>query len=77
MPEGDRVRQWYAREFGLPAEQVRYFEELTPAQVEKVRQYFSAGLVGVKDWMYAVKRDEDLVWHRVKRDGLVESRGEW
>ena len=74
MPQDnqDRTRDFYARKFGLPSEQVRFFDELTPKQVEEVRQLFSAGLIGVENYVYAVKRTGKLVWGRHKRDELVE-----
>ena len=71
----DRTRDFYARKFGLPSEQVKFFGELNEAQVEEVRQYFSAGLIGVGNYVYAVKRTGKLVWERLKRDELVEQLG--
>ena len=71
------VKERYARKFGLPADQIRFFDELTPAQAEDVRRQFSAGLAGVHDYVYAVKRDGSLVWHRERRDLLLEMRGEF
>jgi hypothetical protein len=65
-------KQHYAHEFGLPEEQVRFFDELTPAQVEDVQRYFSAGLVGVDNYVYAVKRNGRLVWNRLKRNPWLE-----
>ena len=62
----------YAREFGLPEEQIRFFDELTPAQVEEVRRYFSAGLVNVEKYVYAVRRDGHLVWGRRRRNHFLE-----
>jgi len=71
----DRIKDFYARKFGLSSEQVRFFDELTAEQVEEVRQFFSAGLVGVGNYVYAVKRTGKLVWGRLKRDELVEQLG--
>lgn len=70
------AKQRYARKFCLPADQVRFFGELNDVQVEEVRQYFSSGLVGVGNYVYAVKRSGELVWQREKRDALMELRAE-
>lgn len=67
----------YSRRFGLPEEQIRFFDELTPTQVEDVRRYFTAGLVNVGAYVYAVKRDGSLVWHRENRNPALEMQGEW
>jgi len=68
----DNVRDFYARKFGLPAEQVKLFGELNPKQVCGVRRYFSAGLVNVENYVYAIKGDGELVWERFRRDRLME-----
>lgn len=67
----DRERERYQQLFGLPAEQIRFFHELTDEQVQEVRYYFTAGLVDVDNWMYAVRRDGHLVSSRERR------RPEW
>ena len=68
-----RAKRHYARKsFGLPEEQIKFFDELTPDQVSEVRQHFSAGLVDVEKYVYAVKRDGHLVWRRVRRNPLLE-----
>jgi len=36
----DRERERYQQLFGLPAEQIRFFHELTDEQVQEVRYYF-------------------------------------
>lgn len=66
------IKRRYGRQFGLPAEQIRFFDELNEAQVEQVRQYYSVGLVDVEKYVYAVKRDGTLVWRRKRRDLLME-----
>lgn len=70
-----RVKGHYARLFGLPAEQIRFFGELTPDQVDEVRWHYSAGLVDVDNYVYAVKRDGHLVVNRVRRELLTERGG--
>ena len=60
----------YLDRFGLPEEQLRFFGELTPGQVEEVRRQFSAALVGVEDYIYAVRRDGTLVPARERRNIL-------
>ena len=72
----DNVRDFYARKFGLPAEQIKLFEELEPDQVEDVRRLFSVGLISVDRYVYAVKRDGGLVWRRELRDRMVEKLAE-
>ena len=73
----DRVKEHYGNLFGLPAEQIRFFDELTEAQVEEVRQKFTAGLVNVANYVYAAKRDGGLVPRREKRRPMIEMMGDW
>lgn len=68
-------KRHYADQFGLPEAQIRFFDELTPPQVEEVRQQFSAGLVNVENYVYAVKRDGELVRRRERRNPLLERGG--
>lgn len=68
------AKQHYARKFGLHPEQVRYFDELTADQVEEVRRQFDARLIGVEDYVYAVKRDGGLVWRRIRRNPIIERK---
>lgn len=70
-----RAKRRYAGMFGLPVEQIRFFDELTPAQVEEVREHFSARLVQVAGYVYAVRRDGHLVVRRERRDPLLERGG--
>jgi|GEM_PF-2611252 len=63
----------YARiHFGLPEEQIRFFDELTPDQVESVRWHFSASLVFADNYVYAVTRDGKLIPRRVERNPFIE-----
>lgn len=59
------IKRRAAARFALPVEQVRFYDELTPAQVAEV-----GGSWGIKpkrsDYFYAVKRDGGLVWDRVR-----------
>ena len=58
-----RQKWLYAEKcFALPVEQVRWFDELTPAQVGQVAYHF--GLPYADKFAYAVKRDGDLVSSR-------------
>jgi hypothetical protein len=68
------IKAFYARKLGLPEGQIRFFDELDEAQVAEVRQEFSAGLVSVDRYVYAVKRDGHLVSRRERRDILVENQ---
>ncbi len=70
------AKRHYARQFGLPSEQIRYFDELTSDQVEEVSRQFSARLIDVEGYVYAVKRDGGLVPRRIRRDPLVERAGQ-
>jgi hypothetical protein len=56
------VKERFAREFGLPVEQMRFFAELTEAQQARVNDHFS--LYRADEYIYAVKRDGGLVWRR-------------
>jgi hypothetical protein len=67
------AKQRYARQFGLPPDQIKYFGELTRAQVRDVQRYFSAGLVNVSNYVYAIRQDGRLVWRREKRNPLLEN----
>jgi len=66
------VKRWYGNKFALPAQQIRFFGELTKEQVEEVRKHFTSGLVNVEKYVYAIKRSGKLVWARERRDLLVE-----
>ena len=59
-------RERFARLFGLPAEQVKLFSELTAGQVEEVRQMYS--LYNADAYVFAVKKSGGLVWNRYKID---------
>lgn len=60
----------YARLFGLPVEQIRHFDDLTTEQKFEVTYYFSS--TGAARYVYAVKRDDHLVWSRHDRSYLYE-----
>jgi len=61
------AKRHYVSLFGLPESQLRWFAELTPEQVEDVKRHFSAGLVGVDNYVYAVKADGELVCRRERK----------
>jgi len=63
-------KSYYARQFGLPEEQIRFFDELTEEQKKQAAQVF--GLWHAPEYVFAVKRDGDLVWRREKRNPLFE-----
>ena len=73
----DTIKRQYARLAGLPASQMRFSGELTPAQIEEVRWHFTANLAGFHNYVYAVKQDGGLVWNRWRRDPLMEMRGDY
>lgn len=57
------AKYWYASVlFGLPESQIRYYGELPPAQKERCHYLF--GKLGCESYVYAVKRDGDLVTSR-------------
>lgn len=60
----------YAGLFGLPVEQIRYFEDLSLQQQDEVAYHFSA--VDASKYIYAVKRDGHLVSIRHKRNYTYE-----
>ena len=57
-------RERYAQMFGLPVEQIRLFNELTPTQKNSVNWLFS--LANTNQYVYAVKKDGSLVSKREK-----------
>lgn len=59
-------RERFARQFGLPVEQVKLFEELTQEQVDEVQRVY--GTYHADLYVFAVKRDGGLVWNRYKID---------
>ena len=68
----NRVKERYCQIFGLPAEQIKFFDELTESQVALVRRYFTAGLINAGSYIYATRRDGGLVMRREKRNTLIE-----
>lgn len=64
MDENERSR--YARKFGLPAGQVRLFDELTAHEKEDVRMAYS--LYNARKYVYAVKRAGGIVLRRFRAD---------
>ena len=57
-------KQTAARRFNLPVEQIKTYDELTPAQKEQAAHYFGEGARGYSAYLYAVKKDGNLVWNR-------------
>jgi hypothetical protein len=69
----DRIKEHYANKyFGLPIGQIKLFNELTEAQKARVGWWFN--LVNPASYVYAVKRDGNLVERREKRDMLMEAQ---
>lgn len=59
-------KQLYADKcFGLPIEQIKFFPELTTEQMAQV--YFYFGNAGPNNFVYAVKRDGNLVTKRERK----------
>jgi len=56
----------YAGLFGLPVEQIRHFDDLSPQQQDEVAYHFST--IDASKYIYAVKRDGHLVSIRHKRN---------
>jgi len=67
---GYTIKERYAKKFGLPASQIRWLGELTTAQLEQMAAHY--GQLDTEQYVYAAKRDGGLVWHREKRDLLME-----
>jgi hypothetical protein len=59
-----RKRKRFARQFGLPADRIKLFDELTQEQIEEVQRAY--GLYNADLYVFAVKRDGGLVWNRYK-----------
>lgn len=69
MPKRN-VKDYYARQFGLPVDQVRFFDELTDDQVSEVFWNFSP--VDPEKYVYALKSTGKLVSSRQDRNYLNE-----
>ena len=67
------MKDLYAREFGLPVEQIRFSDELTPERLSEVRQVFGIGLCSARNWVYAVRDDGGLVLRMVGRSEALEN----
>jgi len=66
----DRLKERAARKFGLPVDQVRYYDELSEGQREEAaRQWGKVPPYG--DYVYAAKRDGGLVWRRFRIARLI------
>jgi len=55
-------KERWARWFGLPVEQIRFFDELTPQQKEIV--YWEFGGFNAEDYVYAVRKGAGIVTRR-------------
>lgn len=69
----DIIKRRYARQFGLPASQIRFLGELNEAQLKEVRGYYSSTLENCENYIYAVKSGGTLVWGRKLRNQLMET----
>ena len=67
----DRVKEHYGNLFGLPAEQIRFFDELTGQQVEEARRLFTSTLSDAHDYVYAAQPNGGLFLRREKRQPLA------
>ena len=64
-------KYYYATKFfGLPEDQIKFYNELTSEQQAKVAWTFNA--LKPDDYIYAVKRDGALISKREKRIPLME-----
>jgi hypothetical protein len=64
------ARYWYATTFfGLPENQIKYYDELSAEQKERCHWLF--GKTNADQFVYAVKQDGDLVSRRERK------RPEW
>ena len=66
------MKLFYARQFGLSVSQIKYYNELTDAQKLEVSRLFNNITPG--NYIYAVKRDGNLVWERKSRNFRHEAR---
>ena len=60
--------------FGLPEGQIKFYNELTQAQKDRVPWIFNA--LKPDDYIYAIKRNGNLVSKREKRIPLMEVEDE-
>jgi hypothetical protein len=58
-------KERYAHKFGLPSDQIRYYDELTKTERKEV--FYQFGDHKPENYVYAVKRAGGLVWRRVAR----------
>lgn len=69
-------KQMYASHlFALPVEQIRYYDELTPEQLEQCHHYFGISQENNRKYVYAVKKNGGLVWNRELKRPEWESIG--
>lgn len=68
MPK--QIAKHYSRLFGLPADKIRFFDDLTNEQVKEVDWGFS--LMNADKYVYVLKTDGRLVSTRYKRNFLIE-----
>jgi len=68
------LKSFYAKKFGLPIEQIRFFGELTEEQKECATYQFGTGRAGYDAYIYAIKQSGGLVPRREKRDLLTEAQ---
>lgn len=64
------VKRYYARLFGLPVDRIKFFDQLTIDQKNRVTYLFSS--IGANKFVYAIKADGEMVWSRHKRANLIE-----
>ena len=50
--------------FNVPVDQVKTYDELTPEQQAQAAYYFGEGARGYSAYLYAVKKNGDLVTDR-------------
>jgi len=72
----DRLKGEAARRFGLPVDQVRYYDELSKVQREEAARQWGK-IPPYSDYVYAAKRDGGLVWRRFRIARLKELSLGW
>lgn len=66
------AKQMYADKcFGLPVDQIKNYDELTPEQLEQVYYHFGRHQQANQGYIYAIKKDGNLVVMRERK------RPEW
>jgi hypothetical protein len=65
----DRIKRLASRQFGLPVDQMRYYNELTEREQAEAQKYWGK-IPPYERFVYAAKRAGGLVWRRFSIERL-------